>query len=194
MSGGPVRDGTDRMPPLAREAMTPAQRVAADEIAAGRRGELSGPFVAAIRSPEFMRRLQQVGAYLRYEHALPPPLREMVILMTARSWSQQYEWYVHEPIAVDAGLSRDVIDAIADGRRPVDMSAAEALLHDCVTELQRTQTFSDDTYAGAVRAFGEHAVIDIVGAIGYYGTLAMIMNVARTPLPAGTPPPLKALP
>jgi 4-carboxymuconolactone decarboxylase len=182
------------MPPLAREAMTAAQREAADEIAAGRRGDLSGPFVAAIRSPEFMRRLQHLGEYLRYDHALAPPLREMVILMTARTWSQQYEWYVHEPIAVAAGLQRGIIDAIADGRRPVEMSPEEALLFDLFTELQRTQTLSDHTYARAVRTFSEQGLIDIVGAIGYYGTLAMIMNVAQTPLPAGVPTPLSTFP
>jgi 4-carboxymuconolactone decarboxylase len=184
----------DRMPPLSREAMTPAQRAAADEIAGGRRRELSGPFVAAIRSPEFMRRLQHLGEYLRFEHTLTPPLREMVILMTARWWTQHYEWYVHERIAVNAGLSPGIIDAIADGRRPVHMSPEEGLLHDAFIELQRTQTLSDDTYARAVRTFGEQGVIDIVGAIGYYGTLAMIMNVARTPLPEGAPPVLRPLP
>lgn len=182
------------MPPLAREAMTAAQREAADEITAGRRGELSGPFVAAIRSPEFMRRLQKVGEYLRYEHVLSAPLREMVILMTARFWSQQYEWYVHEPIAVASGLARGIIDAVADGRRPIEMSADEALLFDLVTELQRTQTLSDHTYARAVRTFGEQGLIDIIGAIGYYGTLAMIMNVAQTPLPPGVAASLPSFP
>jgi 4-carboxymuconolactone decarboxylase len=180
------------MPPIPRDAMTSAQREAADEITAGRRGQLSGPFVAAIRSPEFMRRLQHLGEYLRYDHAIAAPLREMVILLTARSWSQQYEWHVHEPIAVNAGLSRGVIDAIAEGRRPIEMSPEEALLFDCFTELQRTQTLSDHTYARAVRTFGEHGLVDIVGAIGYYGILAMIMNVARTPLPEGVPAPLPA--
>ncbi len=183
-----------RMPPIPREAMTAAQRAVADEIAAGRRGELSGPFVAAVRSPEFTRRLQQLGEYLRYDHTLAPPLREMVILLTARAWTQQYEWHVHEPIAHQAGLAPGVVAAIAEGRRPTDMSADEALLYDCFMELQRTRTLSDHTYARAVRTFGEQGLIDIVGAIGYYGTLAMIMNVAHTPLPSGAVPQLQPLP
>jgi 4-carboxymuconolactone decarboxylase len=183
-----------RMPPLGREEMTPAQRAAADEIRRGRRGELSGPFVAAIRSPEFTRRLQSLGEYLRYDHALSPTLREMVILLTARTWTQQYEWHVHEPIAAATGLARGIIDAIAEGRRPVDMSPEEGLLYDTFMELQRTRTLSDHTYARAVRTFGEQGIIDIVGAIGYYGTLAMIMNVAQTPLPEGVVPALRSLP
>jgi 4-carboxymuconolactone decarboxylase len=173
------------MPPIAREAMTPAQREAADEIAAGRRGTLSGPFVVALRSPEFMRRLQRLGEYLRYDHVLPAPLREMLILLTAREWTQQYEWHVHEPIAIEAGLSRAVVDAIADGRRPIEMSADEALVYDCFIELQRTASLSDHTYARALRTFGEQGVVDFVGAVGYYSTLAMLMNVAQTPLPSG---------
>lgn len=183
-----------RMPAIPRDEMTAAQREAADEIVAGRRGDLSGPFVAAIRSPEFTRRLQRLGEYLRYDHALPPPLREMVILLTARAWTQQYEWHVHEPIAEQAGLSRGIIDAIAEGRRPIDMSADEALLYDCVAELHSTRSLSDHTYARAVRTFGERGLIDIVGAIGYYGTLAMIMNVAQTPLPRRAIPPLEPFP
>jgi 4-carboxymuconolactone decarboxylase len=193
MSGSGERRG-GRMPPLARESMTPAQRDAADEITAGRRGELSGPFIAAIRSPELMRRLQKVGEYLRYDHALPPALREMVILLTARAWTQQYEWYVHEPIAVEAGLARGIIDAIAEGRRPADMSPEEALLYDCVIELQASRSLSDHTYARAIRTFGEQGVIDIVSAMGYYGTLAIIMNVAQTPLPHGVQPSLRPFP
>ena len=182
------------MPAIPRDEMTAAQREAADEIVAGRRGDLSGPFVAAIRSPEFTRRLQRLGEYLRYDHALAPPLREMVILLTARAWTQQYEWHVHEPIAEQAGLSRGIIDAIAEGRRPIDMSADEALLYDCVAELHSTRSLSDHTYSRAVRTFGERGLIDIVGAIGYYGTLAMIMNVAQTPLPRRASPPLEPFP
>ncbi len=185
MTGSSGRGGAGgRMPPIAREDMTPTQREAADEIAAGRRGQVAGPFVAALRSPEFTRRLQRLGEYLRYDQVLPPPLREMVILLTAREWTQQYEWHVHEPIAIDAGLSPGIVNAIADGRRPADMSADEGLVYDCFVELQRTRSLSEHTYNRMVRTFGEQGVIDFVGAVGYYSLLAMIMNVARTPVPA----------
>ena len=177
--------GAGRMPPIPRNDMTPAQREAADEIAAGRRGQVAGPFVAALRSPEFTRRLQRLGEYLRYDHVLAPPLREMIILLTAREWTQQYEWHVHEPIALRAGLSPEIVNAIAEARRPAEMSADEALVYDCFVELQRTRSLSDHTYARVARTFGEQGVIDFVGAVGYYSTLAMIMNVAQTPLPEG---------
>ena len=170
---------TERMPPVAPEAMTPEQRVAASEIAAGRRGELSGPFVPALRSPEFMRRLQHLGEYLRYDAALPPALREMVILLTARSHKQSYEWSVHEPIARREGLSPAIIAALEADRRPDGMTPDEALVFEFFAELQATHDVSDATYAAAVDRFGEQGVIDLAGLIGYYGTLAVIMNTTR---------------
>jgi len=167
------------MPPIAAEAMTPEQRTAASEIAAGRRGGLSGPFVPALRSPEFMRRLQRLGEYLRYDAALPPPLREMVILLTARSHRQSYEWSVHEPIARREGLSPSIIVAIESDRRPEDMTRDEALVFEFFAELRSTHDVNDATYTAAVQSFGEQGVIDLVGLIGYYGTLALIMNATR---------------
>ena len=167
------------MPPIAPEAMTPEQRTAASEIAAGRRGELSGPFVPALRSPEFMRRLQRLGEYLRYDAALPAALREMVILLTARSHRQSYEWSVHEPIARREGLSPEVIAALAADQRPATMSREETLVFEFFAELQSTYDVSDATYAAAVERFGEQGVIDLVGLVGYYGTLALIMNATR---------------
>lgn len=187
-------DQRDRMPPLAAEQMTAEQREAAAELVAGKRGALYGPFVPALRSPQFTRRLQKVGEYLRYEAALPPKLREMTILLVARAWTQDFEWDVHAPIAEQEGLSRVVIDAIADGRRPDQADAGEAIVYDFFTELQRTHAVSDATYAAALDAFGETGVIDLVGIIGYYSTLAMIMNVARTPLPDGRPAALSSRP
>jgi len=179
--------GPDRMPPIPPDRLTPAQQAAAEEIASGRRGGVYGPFVPALRSPELARRLQALGEYLRYDLALAPRLREMAILLTAREWSQDVEWAIHAPVALDAGLLPEVVDAIADGRRPPAMREDEALLHDFVEALLRRHEVGDDTYARAIQAFGEQGVIDLVAAVGYYATLAMIMNVARTPPPAASP-------
>jgi len=181
------------MPPIPADQMTPAQREAAQEIVAGRRGGVYGPFVPALRSPEFLRRLQRLGEYLRYDLALPPRLREMAIILTAREWSQEFEWDVHAPLAQQAGLAPSIIDAIRDGRRPSGMDREETLIHEFIAELRQSHTVSDATYAAAVAAFGERGLIDLLGAIGYYTTLAMIMNVAHTPLPAGRTPVLPPL-
>jgi 4-carboxymuconolactone decarboxylase len=176
------------MPALAPERMTPAQREVATLIASGRRGEVSGPFVPALRSAEFTRRLQHLGEYLRYDNALPPRIREIVILLTAQRWSQKFEWSVHVPIALEAGLTRATLEDVGAGRRPSRLSDDEGSAFDFVRELIDTRAVSDRTYDAAVAAFGEAAVIDMIGTIGYYSTLAMIMNVARTPAPAADPP------
>jgi 4-carboxymuconolactone decarboxylase len=182
------------MPPIPAEQMTPAQRDAARELASGVRGAVYGPFVPALRSPELTRRLQQVGEYLRYEPKLPPKLREMAIILVAREWTQDFEWDVHAPLAVTEGLPQEVVDAIADGRRPSMLADDEALVYDFFFELHRARTVSDTTYAQAIDALGEQGVVDLVALIGYYTTLAMLMNVARTSLPEGHEAALRALP
>jgi 4-carboxymuconolactone decarboxylase len=137
-----------------------------------------------------MTRTRALGDYLRYQTRLGPRHSEFVILMAARSWSQQYEWAVHYPIAVKAGVSAEVARAIAERRRPEGMSAEESTLYDFCDELMRTQAVGDAAYARMVAAFGEQGVVDTVGIVGYYTMLAMILNTARTPAPANGAPPL----
>ena len=148
-----------------------------------------GPFPVLLRSPEAMERFRAVGDYLRYRSALPPRLSEFVILLTAREWSQAYEWNVHHDVARQAGVSDATIAAIAEGRRPADMSAEEAALYDFSLELLRQRQVSDATYSRAREFFGERGIVDTTGIIGYYSSLAMVLNVARTApgRPATTP-------
>src|SRR5471030_1728688 len=175
----------DRMPPIPADRMTEAQRAAVAEFKAARSVDISGPFVPLLRSPEVMNRARAMGDYLRYKSALPPRLSEFVILVTARRWTQQYEWNAHQPLALQAGVSADVVKAIAEGRRPERMSDEEDVLYTLTDELQRNQSVSDATYARAVGKLGEQGVIDAIGIIGYYTMLAMVMNTARTPMPPG---------
>ena len=184
----------NRMPPIPTDKMTDAQRKVAAEIAAGPRGKVEGPYWPIIRSPGLTEALQKVGEYYRYRCPLDRKLNEMAALMAARSWSQQFIWDVHILQALDSGLKNDIALAIAEGRRPAGMAEDEELLYDFVTELLANQGASDATYARTVAKFGESGVIDIVGIVGYYTTLAMIMNVARTPLLEGRPFPLVPTP
>ena len=190
----PGADAQDRMPPLSADALTDAQRAAVADFKAARGADLTGPFHAMLRSPEVLNRARAIGDYLRFKSALPPRLSEFVILLTARQWTQHYEWNLHYPIALRAGLLPDVGVAIAEGRRPPRMSDDEETLYDFCTELQRTHAVSDATYARALARFGEQGVIDTTAIVGYYSLLAMTLNVARTPAPAaaGVPalPPL----
>ncbi len=181
---------SDRMPAQPPESLTPAQREAAAELASGPRGAVFGPFVPLLRSPGLLSPLQKTGEYLRYRSALPPRLSEFAILVVARRWSQQYEWHIHEPIAERAGVPRGHIRAVAEGRRPDAMAPDEAAVHDFLQELQANRGVSDETYARVLEHFGERGVVDLCGLCGYYTLLAMVMNVARTPLPEGVAPPL----
>jgi 4-carboxymuconolactone decarboxylase len=174
--------------------MNAAQRRAADELAAGPRGGVVGPFIAALRSPELTSRLQRLGEYLRYRNALGSRLTELAILVTARAWTQQYEWAMHLGSAREAGLRPAAIRSIARGRRPAVLRKDERAVYDFCTELLREQAVSDRTYARAVAALGEPGVVDLLAAVGYYALLAMMLNVARTPLPPGMEPALERLP
>ncbi|HMB79736.1 MAG TPA: carboxymuconolactone decarboxylase family protein [Vicinamibacterales bacterium] len=187
-------DGQDRMPPIPADKLTDAQKQAIAEFKAARSVDISGPFVPLLRSPEVMSRARAMGDYLRYKSSLPPRLSEFVILLTARRWTQQYEWNAHQPLALQGGLRADIVKAIADGRRPDAMAEDEDAVYTLWDEVQRTQTASDATYARAVGKVGEQGVIDVLGITGYYTMLAMVMNTTRTPLPPGVTPPLGPLP
>jgi 4-carboxymuconolactone decarboxylase len=184
----------DRMPPIPPDKLTDAQKHAIAEFKAVRGVDLSGPFVPLLRSPEVMSRARAMGDYLRFKSSLPPRLSEFVILLTARHWTQQYEWHVHRLLALQGGLKDEIVGAIAQGRRPGTLAADEEAVYRLWDEVQRTQGASDATYASAVKSIGEQGVIDVLGITGYYTTLAMVMNTTRTPLPAGVTPPLAPLP
>lgn len=186
-------DAQDRMPPIPADKMTDAQTRAVAEFKAARSVDISGPFVPLLRSPEVMSRARAMGDYLRYKSALPPRLSEFVILLTARRWTQQYQWNAHRALALQGGLRAEIVEAIADGRRPERMAADEEVVYTLCDELARTQSVSDPTYARAVAALGEQGVIDTLGLTGYYTMLAMVLNTARTPLPPGAAPGLKPL-
>ena len=187
-------DAQDRMPPIAADALSDAQKKAIAEFKAARSADISGPFIPLLRSPEVMTRARAMGDYLRYRSALPPRLSEFAILLTARQWTQHYEWLAHEPLARQGGLSAAIIAAVAEGRRPDAMAEDEDVLYTLCDELRRNQSVSDATYARAVKSLGEQGVIDALGITGYYTLLAMVMNTARTPLAPGAKPPLAPFP
>ena len=179
-----------RLPPLSDDAMTPAQRAAAAELIAGPRKAVKGPFIALLRSPELLARVQKVGEFLRFDSSLPPRASEFATLMVARHWSQQFEWQVHVPLALKAGTSQDTLDALREGRRPPAMDDDEALLHDFCAELLQHHGVSDASYARVLARYGEVGVVELTGLVGYFAMVSMVLNVAHTPAEAdsGVPP------
>jgi len=177
-----------RFPELRRSEMSPEQQRVADSITAGPRGKLIGPFNAWLRSPELADRLQKVGEYIRFNSSLPTRLNELAILVTARSWGSQFEWWAHARFALDAGLDAAIVDAIAAGRRPERMAADETIIYDFCTELRREKKVSNATYEAMRGAFGEQGIVDVIAASGYYDIVSMTLNVAEIPMPPGAVP------
>ena len=180
----------NRMPPIPDEEMTEAQKEAVEEFRSAR-GEPRGPWSVILRSPELLNRLRCVSDYLRFNSSLPPRLSEFVILLTAREWTQNYEWAAHHRLAMEGGLSPDIASAVADGRRPEGMADDEAALYDFCTALHRDGRVSDAAYARALDEFGEQGIVEMVGLSGYYTLIAMVLNSARTPLRSDATPTLE---
>jgi 4-carboxymuconolactone decarboxylase len=174
-------DRSDRMPPLAPHQMDERQQAAADELIAGPRKAVKGPFIALLRSPELMARMQRVGEYLRFDSVLPARISEFATLIVARRMTQQFEWFVHVPLALKAGTSQATIDALREGRRPHDMDAAETMVHDFVVELLASHGVGDRSYLDCRDAFGERGVVELVSLVGYFQMVSMVLNVAHTP-------------
>lgn len=184
----------ERLPAISPSEWTEEQKKVAATIAAGPRGEIRGPFLALLRSPGLAHTVQQVGEYLRFKSPLDRRIAEMATLIAARHWTQQYEWQSHHKHAMKAGLSPDIAEAIADGRRPTGMANDEETLYDMLTEVLHNKSVSDATYARAINTFGEQGTIELVTVAGYYAMLAMVLNIGRKALPAGQEPMLPWFP
>src|SRR5258706_5894935 len=195
----------DRLAVLKPDQLTPEQQKLLQAIQSGPRGGdmtpeavlqrmQRGPFNAWMRSPELGDRLQQVGAHVRFKSSLPLRLNEMAILITARYWTSQYEWFAHLPLALKAGLDPRIAADIAENRRPKSMKDDEAAVYDFATQLHRTKKVTDAAYQRAVALFGEQGVVDLIGVVGYYTAVSMTLNVAEVPVPPGEKNPLKPLP
>jgi 4-carboxymuconolactone decarboxylase len=185
--------------------MTQEQRAVADTIMKGPRAavgspaaaagatSLSSPFNVWNRRPELADRLQRVGEYIRFKSSLPARLNEFAILITARHWNAQYEWFAHHRLAMAGGLDPAVAEDLLNGRVPAGMKPDEQVVYAFTTELHEKHGVSDATYQRAVDAFGEQGVADLIAVNGYYVLVAMTVNVDRTPMPGGASLPLPRL-
>jgi len=176
-----------RIADLDPAGMTSQQRSVYDAIANGPRKGVRGPLAVWLHRPELAQNAQALGRYCRYETSLEPRRSELAILVIARIWGSEYEWYAHKPIALDAGVSPAVVEAIRTNAVPVFERADEAIIHTFLTELHRDRKVSDETYRGAVERLGEAGVIDLTGLAGYYTLISMTINVFQVSPPDGVP-------
>ena len=183
----------DRFKPLKYDEMTPEQKKMMEHLVSGERRGAGGPFNVLLRSPEMGDLAQEFGAQMRFHSSLPRKLNEMAIIITARHWTAQYEWNAHRTAAAQAGLKEPIIQAIAAGKRPESLDADETVIYNFATELLKTHEVGDATFKAVKDKFGEKGVVDLIGVMGYYQLVSMLLNVDRYPLPAGTKPELQPL-
>ncbi len=182
MLGVPVawgQAGSDRFPQLSKETLNEEQQRAVVEILKQSSSGIGGPWNAMLRSPEMAERLTKLLYYIRFETSLPLRLNELAIMITARHWSCQYEWWSHHRFAKKAGLSEEVLADLAQGKRPAKMQPDEAIVYDFCTELHRTHFVSDATFKKAKEMLGEQQVVDLMAVSGTYTLISMLLNTAE---------------
>lgn len=178
-----------RLPDLPLEKLTPAQRKVHDAIVSGPRGVVQGPLKVWLHSPQLASRAQELGAFCRYHTSLPKRLSELAILITGATWKAGFEWFVHAPAGIAAGLDPAVVEAIRMHQKPAFARKDEGALYDFTDELLEKRRVSDATYQRAVAELGELGVVELVGILGYYALISMTIVAFKVPLPEGEPEP-----
>jgi 4-carboxymuconolactone decarboxylase len=184
-----------RFPALKTEELNPAQKAWAEMIAAPPRNAkiINPPYRAYVRNPDLAPRLSALSDYLRWNTSLSPRLSELAILITARQWTAQYEWFAHYPLALKGGLDPKIAGDIALGKRPDNMKDDEAALYDLAMALYRDKNVPDPVYKAALEKFGERGIMDIIGIIGYYDLVSMTLITMQAGAPNNSVSPLPAL-
>ena len=177
--------------------LTAAQQATFDDIVANRPvkhedGHIGGPFDIWLRSPEMGKRLVGLGGFFRFRTEVDRRYIELAILVTGQFWQAQFEWWAHEPMARDAGVPEDVIQAVKKGAKPSFEDAGDAAAYAVAHELYHTRTLSQATFDQAVAALGETGTAEIIGVSGFYGLVSMTLNGFDVELPAGAEPPFPA--
>jgi 4-carboxymuconolactone decarboxylase len=191
---GFAHNARERLPMPDAASMNDAQRAAAQALIDGPRKGVYGPFLPLLRSPQLLDRVAKMGEYLRFESVLDARVRELTICAVARHTSNQFEWVMHAPLAVKAGVSQAAVDALGCGARPKELRRDEESALDFAREMLTTHGVSDTTYAEALAQFGEQGVVELSALVGYFAMACWVMNVARTPAQGSATAPLGAFP
>ena len=186
-------DKEQRFPQLKMEQLNDQQRPFADEILKVSSIGITGPYNSMLRSPVMGQRLFNLLDYVRFKTSVPRKLNEFAILIQARLWTSQVEWYAHYPLAIKAGLPEAVAADLKEGKRPASMQPDEAVVYDFCMELSTKHEVGDATFKRTRELFSEQQVIDLIAVSGTYITAAMMANTAEETVPAGKTPPLQPL-
>src|ERR1700726_3811518 len=187
----PATGKESRFPQLRLDQLDDQQKSLGEQVMKVSSIGIAGPYNPLLRSPVLGQRLLDLFHYLRWEISVPIRFHEFAILLFARQWRSQVEWYAHAPLAAKAGLSSDIIAELKTGRRPSQMAEDEAVVYDFVTELTTTQKVSDETYARTKKVFNDQQIVDLTAVAGNYVMVAMILALAEETVPPGKDPPFK---
>ena len=180
-----------RLPILTEDALDGDQRRLLAAMRAGPRGgrvALRGPFAVYMHAPAYGELTQQLGAFVRFNTSLPPRLSEFAILCIARLWRAQYEWHAHAPLAEQAGVKAQTVRDIKAGRAPKGAAADERAIFDFVQELHKRKRVSERAYKRVHGVVGDRGMVELVGILGYYTGVSMVLNAFNVPLPDGAAP------
>ena len=182
-----------RLPELSEAAFTAEQRALAESIKSGPRGQfkLSGPFAIYLHSPAFGELAQKLGGHLRFKTSIPPRLSEFAILCTGAFWKAQYEWAAHAVLGEKAGVKPETIRTIQAGRAPKSAPKDEMAIYAFVKELYGKRRVSAPTFNRVKKILGDAGTVELVGTLGYYALVSMLLNTFKAPLPEGVKPGFK---
>jgi 4-carboxymuconolactone decarboxylase len=187
----PAAGKPPRFPQLTLDQLSAAQKPVGDQIMKVSSVGIGGPYNSMLRSPKLAQLLFDLFHYLRWETSIPLKLNELAILVIARQWRSQIEWFAHAPIAAKEGLSANIIAELKANQRPSGMAEDEALVYDFVTELTGTHKVSDETYARAKKLFNDQQIVDLTAVAGNYVMVAMLLAMSQQTVPPGKEPPFK---
>jgi 4-carboxymuconolactone decarboxylase len=174
-----------RLPALTE--LSPLQKEISDRITA-RRGGTRGPFLVWLRSPELCEKVEALGAYCRFESSLDPRVRELTLLLAARHFDAQYSWNAHVGKAAELGVSREALTALAENKAPRFTNRDEQVAYRFSIEILQDHFVSGETFAAALDEFGEQGLVDLIGSLGNFSMLAMLLNAFQVDLQPVPPP------
>jgi 4-carboxymuconolactone decarboxylase len=167
--------------------LSPRQKEISDRITA-RRGGTRGPFLVWLRSPELCEKVEALGAYCRFSATLDPRIRELSLLIAARQFDAQYSWNAHVGKAADLAVSATALAELAEGKEPHFARRDEQVAYQFSVEILRDHFVGDETFAAALAEFGEQGLVDLVGSVGNFSMLAMLLNAFQLDLQPVPPP------
>ena len=146
-------------------------------------GHVQGPFTVMLHHPTVGHPVQDLGAVLRFRGSLSDRARELVILVVAAHWQSDFEWWAHERIGRNVGLTDAEIDALRTGAPLTVDDVIDQAAFDAARALVLRADLDDAEYARVQEILGNEQLVEVTALVGYYAMLALRMRVFRITAP-----------